>query len=80
MIFLSPVEVKSGINLQAKSLKVYMQKYKTEIAIRTSLADYKESEVIYENHEEQKSGKVIDIPLYAIASLPGILEKTKNLD
>jgi predicted AAA+ superfamily ATPase len=63
-----PIEVKSGINLQAKSLKVFMQKHKTKIAVRTSLADYKISEVSYENSD--KTGCVIDIPLYGIAALP----------
>ena len=38
-----PVEVKSGINLQAKSLIFYNEKYKPEICIRTSLAEYKKS-------------------------------------
>ncbi len=36
-----PVEVKAERNLQAKSLKVYMEKFKPNYAIRTSMADYK---------------------------------------
>ena len=40
--FVVPIEVKATTNLQAKSLKTYMQKYKPNLAIRTSLADYKE--------------------------------------
>ncbi|MFA5045703.1 MAG: ATP-binding protein [Paludibacter sp.] len=39
-----PIEVKSGENLKAKSFKLFCQKYKPEIAIRTSLADYKEED------------------------------------
>ncbi len=36
-----PIEVKSGENLKAKSFKLFCEKYKPEIAIRTSLSDYK---------------------------------------
>ena len=36
-----PIEVKSGENLRAKSFKLFCEKYKPEIAYRTSLADYK---------------------------------------
>ena len=49
-----PVEVKAETNLQAKSLKVYMEKFKPNYAIRTSMADYK------------KINSLIDIPTYAI--------------
>lgn len=49
-----PVEVKATTNLQAKSLKVYMEKFKPNYAIRTSMADYKTTD------------NLIDLPLYAI--------------
>ncbi len=49
-----PIEVKSSINLKARSLKIYMDKYKPEIALRTSLSDFKNTEDLF------------DIPLYAI--------------
>ncbi|MCQ2966432.1 MAG: ATP-binding protein [Alphaproteobacteria bacterium] len=52
-----PVEVKAGINLKAKSLFVYKEKFEPEIMIRTSLADFKKSENLY------------DIPLYMIEQL-----------
>lgn len=52
-----PVEVKAATNLKAKSLKNYIEKYKPEIAIRTSLADYKKTENLY------------DIPLYGVESV-----------
>lgn len=52
-----PVEVKAETNLQAKSLKVYMEKFKPNYAIRTSMADYK------------KTDNLIDLPLYAIESV-----------
>lgn len=37
-----PIEVKSGENLKAKSFKLFCQKYSPELAIRTSLTDYKQ--------------------------------------
>lgn len=53
-----PVEVKAEINLRAKSLKIYCEKYKPEIAVRTSMADFK------------KEDWLINLPLYAIDYLP----------
>ena len=49
-----PIEVKSKTNLKAKSLKSYIDKFKPNISIRTSLADYK------------KTDDLLDIPLYMI--------------
>lgn len=49
-----PIEAKAGINLKAKSLKFYSEKYNPKIAIRSSLADYKQDKYLY------------DVPLYAI--------------
>ena len=49
-----PVEVKAATNLKARSLKIYMEQFKPELALRTSLADYKKTE------------NLVDIPLYAI--------------
>ena len=51
-----PIEVKSGMNLRAKSLGLYIEKNKPEIALRISEADYKTSE------------NIIDLPLYAFWS------------
>jgi predicted AAA+ superfamily ATPase len=39
-----PLEVKAAENLQAKSLRVYYQKYEPEFAVRTSLSDYRKEE------------------------------------
>ena len=36
-----PLEVKAERNLQAKSLKVYRDKFQPEVSIRTSMSDYK---------------------------------------
>jgi predicted AAA+ superfamily ATPase len=55
-----PIEVKAAENLQAKSLKVYCQKYKPEVAIRTSLSDFR------------KEDWMINLPLYAISELANI--------
>lgn len=52
-----PVEVKAERNLQAKSLKVYMEKFKPNYAIRTSMADYK------------KTDNLIDLPLYTLENI-----------
>lgn len=51
-----PVEVKAEENIQAKSLKQFIEKNNTEINIRTSMLDYK------------LDGKIINIPLYSIGS------------
>ncbi len=56
-----PVEAKATINLQAKSLKTFRQKYEPEISIRTSLADY-----------EENNG-LVNIPLYDIENLKNIV-------
>lgn len=37
-----PVEVKAEENLQAKSLKAFVEKYNPEFAVRTSMSDYRE--------------------------------------
>lgn len=56
-----PVEAKATINLQAKSLKSFRQKYEPKISIRTSLADYKENIGLF------------NIPLYDIENLKEII-------
>lgn len=52
-----PVEVKAEINLRAKSLKTYQEKFAPEIAVRTSMADFK------------KEDRLVDLPLYAIEQI-----------
>ena len=42
-----PVEVKSGTNLRAKSLAVYMNKYQPRLAVRSSVANYKKTDNLY---------------------------------
>ena len=56
-----PVEAKATINLQAKSLKSFRQKYEPKISIRTSLADYEENTGLF------------NIPLYDIENVKEII-------
>lgn len=55
-----PVEVKAEMNLRAKSLKVYQEKFSPELSVRTSMADYKEEDWL------------INLPLYAIDQIAHI--------
>lgn len=57
-----PIEVKSNENLQAKSLKSFVEKYSTKINIRTSLSDYR------------KENWLINIPLYMIGNIGNMWE------
>lgn len=56
-----PVEAKATVNLQAKSLKSFRQKYEPKISIRTSLADYEENNGLF------------NIPLYDIENIKEII-------
>lgn len=52
-----PLEVKAEENLHAKSLKVYAEKFKPSISIRTSMSDYR------------KEDWLVNLPLYNINSI-----------
>ena len=52
-----PIEVKATINLKAKSLKVYREKFDPKLTIRTSMADYKDE------------GWLLNLPLWAIETI-----------
>ncbi|HIY30093.1 MAG TPA: ATP-binding protein [Candidatus Mediterraneibacter avicola] len=52
-----PVEVKAEINLKAKSLKTYREKFHPQISVRTSMTDYK------------KEGWLVNLPLYAVEEI-----------
>ncbi|MFH1654725.1 MAG: DUF4143 domain-containing protein [Pseudomonadota bacterium] len=56
-----PLEVKSGINVKSKSLRYYDEKYKPSLMIRATLLNLK------------KDGKVLNVHLYALPSLPRLL-------
>ncbi len=55
-----PVEVKAQLNLRAKSLRVYREKFSPEISVRTAMSDYK------------KDDGLTNLPLYAIEQLINI--------
>lgn len=52
-----PIEVKAEVSNQAKSLKMYCQKYQPEYAVRISMNDYREEEWL------------TNIPLYAVCNI-----------
>ena len=52
-----PVEVKAELNLKAKSLKTYREKFRPTLSVRTSMADYKEEEGL------------VNLPLYAVEEI-----------
>ena len=56
-----PIEVKASENLQAKSLKSFINKYNTKINVRTSMSDYRKEETL------------INIPLYSIGNIEKIV-------
>ncbi len=52
-----PIEVKAEVNLRAKSLKTYNEKFSPSVSIRSSLSDYK------------KEDWLINLPLYSISEI-----------
>ncbi len=56
-----PIEVKSNENLQAKSLKSFVEKYSTKINVRTSMSKYR------------KDDWITNIPLYSIGNIETIV-------
>ena len=57
-----PIEVKSGLRTQAKSLNVYIKQYKPKHAVRTSLRNYGIENDLY------------SVPLYMISEFPHIIQ------
>lgn len=62
-----PVEVKAEVNLKAKSLKTFRDKFSPEISVRTSMANYKEEDWL------------INLPLYAIEQISGVVNKNHSV-
>ena len=58
-----PVEVKSGKSLQARSLKVYRDKFNPGLSIRASLSNF------------ELDGGLLNVPLYALFNLKNYLWK-----
>ncbi|WP_196599452.1 ATP-binding protein [Pectinatus frisingensis] len=56
-----PVEVKAEVNLKAKSLRVYKDKFNPEISVRTSMADYK------------KEDWLVNLSLYAVEEIDHVV-------
>lgn len=59
-----PLEVKAGVNLKSKSLHFFDNKYNFPLLFRTSL------------HNLRKDGKLCNIPLYYLDSLPKIVNQS----
>lgn len=57
-----PVEAKAEVNLRAKSLKTYVEKFSPEVSVRTSMADYR------------KEGRLVDLPLYAVEQIAKVAD------
>lgn len=56
-----PIEVKAEENLQAKSLKVYVEKFNPKVSVRTSMSDFR------------KQDWLTNLPLYTISELKKII-------
>ena len=56
-----PLEVKSGTNLNLKSLKSYSDKFKPELKFRASPRNF------------IRSGDFINVPLYAVSLIKGLI-------
>lgn len=61
-----PVEIKAEVNLRAKSLKTYQEKFSPEISVRTSMADCKKEECL------------VNLPLYAIDQIKTTADTVHN--
>jgi len=57
-----PVEVKAEENLQAKSLKVFHEKFNPVISVRTSMSDFRRQDWL------------INLPLYTVSELGRVIE------
>jgi len=58
-----PLEVKAEVNLKAKSLKTYNEKYSSKLAIRTSMANYR------------KEDWLINLPLYSVNQIKEVIKE-----
>ncbi len=63
-----PVEVKAEVNLKAKSLKTYREKFAPAISVRASMADYR------------KEDWLVNLPLYAIEEIDkAVIESERDM-
>ena len=61
-----PVEVKAEVNLKAKSLKTYREKFAPAISVRTSMADYRKEEWL------------VNLPLYAVEEIDKAVNESER--
>ncbi|MBU0764755.1 MAG: ATP-binding protein [Bacteroidetes bacterium] len=61
-----PLEVKAEENLQAKSLKVFCEKYQSDLAVRTSMSDFR------------RTDRFINVPLYAVSELNDVINSVRS--
>jgi predicted AAA+ superfamily ATPase len=61
-----PIEVKSSINVKARSLSVYRQKYKPDISVRVSMLNI------------QRDSDLLNIPLYMLWKLEGLIKDASS--
>lgn len=61
-----PVEVKSGLSLNAKSLKVYRERYRPALAVRASLQNLRLDDGL------------LNVPLYLLGELPRLLQLARE--
>lgn len=61
-----PVEIKSGLNLNARSLKVYREKYRPNISVRSSLQNLK------------TENGLLNIPLYLLGEIMRFLKSARG--
>lgn len=58
-----PLEVKAELNLKAKSLKTYRDKFSPPVSVRTSMADHRVEEGL------------VNLPLYAIGEFASVVSE-----
>ncbi len=60
-----PIEVKAETNLKAKSLKMYQEKFRPELSIRASMADYR------------REDRLLNLPLYMVEMMGLLLKEAE---
>lgn len=63
-MYVYPLECKAGKTMNAKSLRVYCEKYRPRLALRTSLLPY----------ERNEEAHIVNIPLYMLFALSAELD------
>lgn len=61
-----PLEVKEEVNLRAKSLKTYREKFLSELALCVSMADYRAEERLH------------NLPLFAVGEMEGVIRENRK--